>query len=124
MSIDWEIAGGSVPGRSHVRAGKPNQDAYSFRIDGRRLAAVVCDGCGSGARNEVGAALGARLVVEAVMRRMGEGTMVTVPELWEGVRGDVLGALGAMAGALGGRLAEVVSEFFLFTVLGIAIDGE
>ena len=64
----FEIAGGSVAGRSHVLAGKGNQDAYHWSVEERSLVAVVCDGCGSGAESEVGAALGARLLVAEAAR--------------------------------------------------------
>ncbi len=54
----FEVAAGSVTGRSHVLGGKPNQDAFAFRAADHGLVGVVCDGCGSGAHNEVGAAGG------------------------------------------------------------------
>ncbi len=75
----FEIAGGSVSGRSHVLAGKGNQDAYYWAGQETSLVAVVCDGCGSGASSEVGAELGARLLVAEVAREIAGGGAVDSP---------------------------------------------
>lgn len=128
MSCDidhlFEIAGGTVTGRSHVATGRGNQDAYTWLSRGGALVAAVCDGCGSGAHSEVGAQLGVRLVVESLSRRLAEGADLDTPELWAALRDEVLGALRGVAVAMGGRLAETVSEYFLFTVVGVAFAGE
>ena len=58
------IAAGRVLGREHARRGESCQDAFAIRQEGERLVAVVTDGCGSARRSEVGAGLGAVLVVE------------------------------------------------------------
>ncbi|KYF57145.1 hypothetical protein BE08_09195 [Sorangium cellulosum] len=120
----FEVAGGTVTGTDHVAAGRPNQDAYAFRAEGRCLVAVVCDGCGSGARSEVGAALGARIVTEQVLGALGRGGDVASPETWEEARRGALAPLRAVAAGMGGGLAEVVSTYFLFTVVGLAIAGD
>ncbi|WP_437602138.1 protein phosphatase 2C domain-containing protein [Sorangium sp. So ce590] len=120
----FEIAGGTVTGTDHLAVGRPNQDAYAFRVEGGCLAAVVCDGCGSGARSEVGAALGARLVTEQVLGALRRGADVASPETWEEVRLGTLAPLRAMAGGMGGSLAEVVSTYFLFTAVGLAVSGD
>jgi len=120
----FEIAGGTATGRSHALVGKPNQDAYAWFASGDVLAAVVCDGCGSGAHSEVGARLGARIVTARLAARLAEGASPDSPALLDGVRTDLLTALAGLASAMGGRLAEVVSEHFLFTVVGLAVAGE
>lgn len=119
----FEIAGGSVPGRSHLRAGRPNQDAWAWRSRGDRLVAVVADGCGSGAHSEVGARLGARLVVERLWHQLESGASLEKESTWEAARRATLATLATLAESLGGSLAETVSELFLFTVVGVAIDG-
>ncbi|WP_437738792.1 protein phosphatase 2C domain-containing protein [Sorangium sp. So ce1335] len=119
----FQVAGGTVTGTDHLAAGRPNQDAYAFRAEGGCLAAVVCDGCGSGARSEVGAALGARLVVEQVLGALRRGGDIESPETWEEVRRGALAPLRAVAAGMGGSLAEVVSTYFLFTVVGLAVSG-
>ena len=100
----FEVAGGTVIGTDHLAVGRPNQDAYAFRAEGRCLAAVVCDGCGSGARTEVGAALGARLVTEQVLGALRQGGDIESPETWEEVRRGTLAPLRAVAAGMGGRL--------------------
>ncbi|AUX41280.1 hypothetical protein SOCE26_026900 [Sorangium cellulosum] len=120
----FELAGGTATGTDHLATGRPNQDAYTFRAEGRCLVAVVCDGCGSGARSEVGAALGARLVTEQVLGALRRGGDIESPETWEEARRGALAPLRAVAAGMGGSLAEVVSTYFLFTVVGLAVSGD
>jgi hypothetical protein len=122
--MSFEIAGGSVAGRAHALAGKPNQDAYAWIERDGVLVAAVCDGCGSGAHSEVGAQLGARIVTARLAQRLLDGGALDSASLWSDLRADVLGALRGVATAMGGRLSEVVSEHFLFTVVGLALEGE
>jgi Protein phosphatase 2C len=120
----YEIAAGTVTGRSHTLSGRPNQDAHAWLCHDDVLVAVVCDGCGSSAHSEVGARLGARLCAARLSARLVEGAALDAPALWEGLRDDVLGALRDLANAMGGRLAETVADHFLFTVVGLAFTGE
>ena len=128
MSCDiasrFEIAGGTVTGRSHALVGRGNQDAYTWLSRGPALVAAVCDGCGSGAHSEVGARLGARLAVASLSRRLADGIALDTPELWTGLQSDILTPIRALAEAMGGHLAETVSEHFLFTLVGVAVSGE
>jgi hypothetical protein len=120
----FEIAGGSVSGRSHLLAGKGNQDAYHWSVEERSLVAVVCDGCGSGAESEVGATLGARLVVAEAARAIARGGAVDSAALWDEVRRNVLARLADLLAAMGGKRSHLVSEIFLFTVVGLAVSEE
>ena len=124
LAQGFEIAGGTVTGRSHALSGRGNQDAYTWLLHGDTLVAAVADGCGSGAHNEVGAQLGARLAVAALSRRLAAGAALDTPALWTALRADILDPLRALAAAMGGRLAETVSEHFLFTLVGVAVAGE
>src|SRR5262245_8137740 len=90
-----EIAGGSIAGQMHLAAGRNNQDAYCWEASPGGLVAVVCDGCGSGPHSEVGALIGARLVVRAVSRLRGSGLGSTA--LFDEVRQQVLAGLRAVA---------------------------
>jgi Protein phosphatase 2C len=119
----FEIAGGSVAGRSHVAAGRCNQDAYAWGARGDAFVAVVCDGCGSGAHSEIGARIGARIVVERALRELSGGGSAGDAELWDRVRAGLLADLAHLAGAMGGDRAEVVSDHLLFTVVGLAVAG-
>jgi hypothetical protein len=119
----FEIAAGSVPGRSHVIAGKPNQDAFAFSAGRAGAFAVVCDGCGSSAHSEVGATIGARVLLARILAEVERGARVDDEETWERVRREALQVLAQAARAMGGRVEEVVSDLFLFTVIAVAIAG-
>lgn len=111
----YEAAGGSVAGRSHVLAGRANQDAYAWTEEGPALCAAVCDGCSAAAGSGAGALLGARLVAGAVAARMARGGDPSAPRFWEEANAEILGRLRTVAETVGGR------EWLLFTVVGAAV---
>ncbi len=115
MLPSFDVAAASVIGREHSRTGRNNQDALSLLSQGDVLAAVVADGCGSGAHSEVGAQLGARCVAQAVLAVASEGTPLESAEFLVAVRSRVLKFLRALAEQLGNSL---VGEHLLFTVVG------
>ena len=117
----FDVAGGSVIGRDHRKSGKPCQDAFAWVRARESIAAVVADGCGSGRYSEVGAKLGARLCTGALSRRLCAGASVADPMLWQRTREDVLAHLRIIAQGMGGELSEVVSDYLLFTLVGVAI---
>lgn len=114
MRPAFQIAGGTVIGREHARAGRNGQDAFAWGERDGVLAAAVTDGCSSAPHSEVGARLGARIVVDALLRG-GSAADVTAA---------VLGRLRAVADALGGATGEVVHDYLLFTIVAVAIGGE
>lgn len=122
--MSFAFAFGSVPGRSHVLAGKPNQDAFVARIGEAALVTVVCDGCGSGAHSELGARIGANAVAERSLAAIQRGDSLASDEVLERVRLEVLEDLFAVMRVMGGRSSTVVTEHFLFTVLAVAIEKE
>ncbi len=117
----FQVAGGSVCGRDHIRAGRGSQDAMWWGRGAGVLVAVVCDGCGSGRHSEVGARLGARLVVRSLLERLTRGDALADPALWRRVRDRLLRQLGLLAGAMGGDRDQLVADHFLFTVVGAAL---
>lgn len=120
-------------GTEHRRTGRTCQDAYAWQRCGRALVAVVADGCGSGRYSEVGATLGARLWTNAMSRAVvargldGRSSVtdawlsIFVGEVWPQVRADVVRHLRGLAEAMGDALPRVVSDHFLFTVVGAVI---
>ncbi len=52
---EWEVQGGSITGRDHLRSGKNNQDAWLIVREPGYTLALVADGCGSGHHSELGA---------------------------------------------------------------------
>ena len=71
MLNKWEIAGGSVIGKDHLRTFKNNQDAFYWKSSEHALIAVVSDGCGSSPYSEVGAQLGARFIANQLLELTG-----------------------------------------------------
>ncbi|EAU63246.1 protein phosphatase 2C domain-containing protein [Stigmatella aurantiaca] len=121
MFSPFEAATASVVGREHTRSGRNNQDALFLHTSGTALAAVVADGCGSGAHSEVGAQLGARCVAQAALAVLGRGLPVGAPGFLPAVRAEVLGFLSSLTGQLGGTL---LAEHLLFTVVGAVVTPE
>lgn len=145
MKDQFEVAGGSIAGRDHVRAGRNNHDAFSWTQDPDWTIAVVADGCGgaddgmpmglrvqrgSGPHSEVGAKIGVRIVAETIRRNLRQrlgalsvaATLYSLP-FWERVRQDVLAHLRVIALAMGDSLSEVVNEHFLFTLVGVVLTA-
>jgi len=125
--IDFEIAGGSVTGRDHIRTGKNCQDAYAF-FNKDIAAAVVCDGCGSSDHSEVGAKIGAKIVLASLLMHFR-----AAPELFQLantpknpglqlVQRSVLTKLQGLAEVMSGSFSENVSNYFLFTIMAALID--
>ena len=114
----FAVCGGTVAGRHHVHAGRNNQDAFAFKRTPGGLFAVVCDGCSSGAHSEVGARVGAQLLVQAVASSGARGAtgedavLAELSRLAEAMSGESPGSAG---------FTEVVAESFLFTVVGVAL---
>ncbi|MBI4118849.1 MAG: protein phosphatase 2C domain-containing protein [Parcubacteria group bacterium] len=130
--MEFQIAGGSVPGSEHTKPGKPgwtnNQDAFHWRQTDNCLAAVVCDGCGSGAHSEVGAKISARLVVQFIAEA-GEryvGQLLSQPEKevgidWERVKTLILSQIAVLASSMGESFSKTINDYFLFTLVGALI---
>jgi hypothetical protein len=118
----FEIAAGSVPGRTHALSGRPNQDAVVVRQSSASIVAVVADGCGSAERSEVGAWLGAHTLASELGRAT--GPLLDDASFWESVESRTLAALRSTAAAMGGDLESVVRSFFLFTLVGAVIAGD
>ncbi len=118
----FALAAGSVRGYEHSRLGRNNQDACAFAVGEERILALVCDGCGSGRNSEVGAQVGARLLLAALRRRAEERPQERFERTLERARKEVLRRLAWLARRLGGPRTAAVRDYLLFTVVGVAID--
>lgn len=125
MKNQFELVGGSVTGREHLRVGKNNQDAAYWSLTDGGVIAVVCDGCGSGTHSEVGAKLGARMLVAALHRVLGKELGGDLPldsgAVWQPLQQALLAQLQQVAEVLGGDRDQVVQDFLLFTIAGAVI---
>ena len=110
------LAAGSAPGRAHLLAQRPNQDAFALRSGPWGAAAVVCDGCGSEPHSGFGALLGAALAAQAAARQAeAEGTLDL-----NALGAEILAGLRLVMASAGLDLRE----HFLFTVVGAAFIGD
>ena len=124
MLAHFEGAGASVTGRDHVLLGRNNQDAVASWRDSIGIVAVVADGCGSGRSSEIGAGLGARLVMEALRSALPSFDRQPTEAVLADVRRFVLCHLRRLATGLGGAESGAVAESLLFTVLSVAVTAE
>jgi hypothetical protein len=114
-------AAAAVTGARHVRTARNGQDAAAAWTSGDVGVAVVCDGCGGGASSEVGARLGAQLVLRLVREELAR----TRPgEVWPAVRERLVSELARLVDALGGDRATVIHDHFLFTIVATAWAGD
>lgn len=116
----FEYAFGSIIGRNHVLAGKNNQDAYGIISNEKFMIAVVCDGCGSGKHSEVGAKLGARLVVNAIADLLNQNLAISEAEFWNTVKINLLQKLKDLVTLIDSDM-EFVNDHLLFTIVGTVI---
>lgn len=123
----------AVSGARHLRIGRNGQDAAASWVAGREPgdlgAVVVCDGCGSGASSEVGARLGAQLVLGAITRQLEERGAVERGALdhtvmWDRVRADVVRSLETLVRSMPGAREQIVHDHFLFTTIAAVMVGD
>src|SRR5262245_28318506 len=112
----------AVAGAHHRRMGRNGQDAAAVWVGDGAGAVVVCDGCSAGTSSEVGARLGAELVIAAAARELANGARAA--EIWPAVHDHVLGALDRLAAAMPGDRTRVIHDHFLFTIVAAAYRGD
>lgn len=139
----FELASGSIVGRDHVGRGNVlkglnNQDGHSLLLPGENpglFGAVVCDGCGSGEKSEVGAAMGPDLLLTLATRlypryQPAPGSYETdplSPDFWTSLHALGLAEIDRMIRAQlrpGRSYRQVLEEKFRFTVCGVLIDPQ
>ncbi len=122
LDRSFALAAGSVRGFEHSRLGRNNQDACAFDVGDERILAVVCDGCGSGRYSEVGAQLGARLLLAALRRRLADRPHERFSRVLERARRDVLRRFAWLTRQIGGPRVSAVRDYLLFTVVGAVVE--
>lgn len=111
-----------VAGARHLRAGRNGQDAAAVWSGQGCGAAVVCDGCGSGAFSEVGARLGSQFAIQFLRDELSRGAAPRA--VWPAVRARLAGELERIVDAMGSDRERIVHEHFLFTVIAAAWCGD
>lgn len=117
---DMQLAGGTVTGRDHRLVFKNNQDAYAVTSFQNLTIAVVADGCSGGAKSEVGAQLGVRMVTEQLARMYAAKRVID----WRRLEQHLVAELDTLARSLGGDYRQTVEEYLLFTLVGVVITNE
>src|SRR4051812_31866947 len=115
-------AGAAVTGARHLRMARNGQDAGATWVGDGGAAAAGGGGCGSGARPEGGAGVGAQLVIAAIAARLAGGARAEA--VWDGARDQVVAALARLAEAMAGDREAVIREHLLFTVVAAAVDRD
>ena len=125
MKDMMEIAYGTITGRDHLLAEKNNQDALAFQLNDQAIIAVVCDGCSSGKHSEVGAKIGAQLIIQAINQRIAEfNDAAKVNKALEMARHDVLAQLRILSLAMGQNFRQIINDYFLFTIVGAVLTPQ
>jgi hypothetical protein len=123
--LPFDVAGGSVRGHDHNRSGRNNQDAFAWEHTETAITAVVCDGCGSSEYSEVGAHIGARLVLAALRPYLSFlQHRDCAPMILERVRQRVLLQMGQLVRSMGGDRPRLIQDYLLFTVVGTVITPQ
>lgn len=124
----FEWAAGSIAGRDHRHSLKNSHDAWAVETSEKALVAVVCDGCGSGGHSEVGAKIGARLVVKQMLVGIDETpALFRSDAIFAGlarIQRKILEQIVVIAHAMDWNNPEIVSDYFLFTILGVIVTAE
>jgi hypothetical protein len=113
----------SVIGREHAMRNGNSQDAFTLLELPQGVVGVVCDGCGSGARSEVGATLGAQYVAARAADALAQG--VELAQIPARVHAALLDYLRQMVWLMRPSDGHAfIHDHLLFTVLGlVATEG-
>lgn len=118
-------AAAAVCGAAHQRLARNGQDAAARWSEARRAVVVVCDGCGSGARSELGAIFTANAMVAAMARQLRAGASAVEEEPWEVARREVTAALRQLLASWRHESYDelaLIEQHLLCTVVAAACD--
>lgn len=117
-------AAAAVIGARHLRARRNGQDAAAAWASPAAAVVVVCDGCSAGARSEVGAQLGATLMLGAVGARLFTGGRPDDEQLWRAARADVVRAIADLVERMPGERCQLLRDYFAFTIVAAAATAD
>ncbi len=128
----FQIAGASVPGMDHIMPGesgwKNNQDSLWWHASPTHLVAVVTDGCSSHSHSEVGATLGARIIVNEAARFLNVPVVqnlgiqeTSASAFLEWLTEVPLDRISLIAKSVGGDTGFVMEEQFFFSTIGVIV---
>jgi hypothetical protein len=120
----FQVADGTVVGRSHTERHIPNQDALYVCENDCMIFAAVCDGCGSAKYSEIGARLGAAWLAQSLRkewRAIYDG--YSAETYLKFVQQNVVKDIDTVSGTIKENAVDVISNYFLFTAV-IAMISE
>jgi hypothetical protein len=113
----WRAAHAAVTGAGHIRSGIPCQDAAATASAPGAVAICVCDGAGSAARSDQGAAEVARAVAAYLAAR---GPEIAATPVWRGaILKAALAAVEGLVRDLGGEPGD-----YACTLLGVVVTAD
>jgi len=122
--MNWRMRAGNVIGRSHLVAGKNNQDAVKileFKTSkGIYRIGIICDGCSEGKNSEVGAKLTAHFAVNRIFELVNDSFFLTkdIPKaLYFSIQIFLMQLLEQYSSANEERFL-FINDHFLFTIIG------
>lgn len=119
MSL-WQLAAGSMIGRSHRMIGRNNQDAWHITESHDCVVAVVADGCSSGAHSEFGAMLGVQVLAHDLLAQAVTGQAID----WRRAERAVVSQLDILARNFALDYVRVVEHYCLFTLVGAVLTPQ
>ncbi len=132
LTGQFQCAGGTVIGREHRLAGKNGHDAFCIAVTPTAVIAVVTDGCGSGSHSEVGAKLGAQLLLRSAQgflhvlddQKLSHDPSLLGEAFWLCVQKDVASRLYLLADSLPGNQVAAINDYFLFSTMAALITPQ
>jgi hypothetical protein len=122
--MNFDIASGTVIGRYHLHKNMNNQDALVVLKSEDKIVAVVCDGCGSGEKSEVGANLGASIIAKELFElEDAPFTMDDLDRRLGDVRVRVVKMLSDICNNMSEGLYLGINEYFLFTCVIVVMNS-
>jgi hypothetical protein len=123
-SINYNISGASVIGRDHLNILKNCQDSYTYQAFKDGFVGVVCDGCGTGQHSEVGSKIASSLITKILIntiKNCGDEApdVLSRKNFWSVCEAGVLHNILTIAYSMGEDVANILSEYFLFTIVGV-----
>lgn len=113
---------GQIIGRDHLLRQANCQDSYALFQSEKTTIGVVCDGCGSGSRSEVGATLTARFAVNMIARFLSDGVGLScLPHM---LKPEIIGYLDSVV-----KLSQPINphqfieDHLLFTLIGVVAQA-
>jgi len=122
--MTWRVFAAAAIGKSHIDGGTPCQDAFAHEVVGDTLLATVCDGAGSQPLSHIGSEALSRLVVAALVARVGKGESLAAldAEAFRSAITDILANARAEI-AVEAEAAGVLLGCYAATLVGAVATG-